>query len=99
MLLKSTLNRHRKKNIYLFLSGGFGNQLFQYAYAKNLSIKNKANLIIDSYSGFLFDFKYFRNFSLNIKTKKKNYYFSIFILKNEEWTKAYVSHERKKTGF
>jgi hypothetical protein len=78
LLLKSTLKVHRKKKIYLFLSGGFGNQLFQYAYAKNLSIKNKANLIVDSYSGFLFDLKYFRNFCLNIKTKKKIVFFFNF---------------------
>jgi hypothetical protein len=65
------LVRLNKNKIYLFLSGGIGNQLFQYAFARNISIKNKADLIVDVYSGFFFDFKYFRNFSLNIKTKKK----------------------------
>lgn len=68
-----------KKKIYLFLSGGLGNQLFQYAYARNLSIKNKADLIVDTYSGFIFDFKYFRRFSLNIKIKKDIiFFFSVF---------------------
>lgn len=65
------LKKHSKKKIYLFLSGGLGNQLFQYAFARNLSIKNKADLIVDAYSGFIFDFKYFRSFSLKIKIKKK----------------------------
>jgi hypothetical protein len=37
-----------KKKIYLYLSGGLGNQLFQYAAAKNLSIINDADLIIDT---------------------------------------------------
>ena len=53
-----------KKKIYLYLSGGLGNQLFQYAAAKNLSIINDADLIIDCYCGFLTDFKDFRKFSL-----------------------------------
>ena len=52
------------------MSGGIGNQLFQYAFARNISIKNKADLIVDVHSGFIFDFKYFRNFSLNISAKK-----------------------------
>lgn len=64
------LKRFNKKKIYLFLSGGIGNQLFQYAFARNISIKNKADLIVDVHSGFIFDFKYFRNFSLNISAKK-----------------------------
>jgi hypothetical protein len=37
-----------KKKIYLYLSGGLGNQLFKYAAAKNLSIINDADLIIDT---------------------------------------------------
>jgi hypothetical protein len=67
-----------KKKIYLFLSGGLGNQLFQYAYARNISIKNKADLIVDTYSGFIFDFKYFRRFSLNTKIKKDVIFFFSF---------------------
>jgi hypothetical protein len=53
-----------KKKIYLYLSGGLGNQLFQYAAAKNLLIINDAELIIDTHSGFVTDFKNFRKFSL-----------------------------------
>jgi len=73
------LKTFNKKKIYLFLSGGLGNQLFQYAYARNISIKNKVDLIVDTYSGFIFDFKYFRCFSLNIKIKKEIIFlFSLF---------------------
>jgi hypothetical protein len=35
------------KKIYLYLCGGLGNQLFQYAAAKNLSLKNEAKIILD----------------------------------------------------
>ena len=44
-----------KKKIYLYLTGGFGNQLFQYSAAKQLSIKNNAQLILDNKSGFATD--------------------------------------------
>ncbi len=44
--------------IYLFLNGGLGNQLFQYAAARNLAIKNKIQLVIDVKSGFLINSLY-----------------------------------------
>lgn len=54
-----------KKKIYLHLSGGLGNQLFQYAAAKSLAIKNKSQLIIDPLSGFFTDFRHKRKIQLN----------------------------------
>ena len=36
-----------KKKVHLYLTGGLGNQLFQYAAAKNISIKNKSILFLD----------------------------------------------------
>ena len=60
-----------KKKIYLYLCGGLGNQLFQYAAAKNIAIKNNAELILDISTGFLSDFRDFWRFSLN-KKKLKN---------------------------
>ena len=68
-----------KKKIYLYLSGGLGNQLFQYAFAKNLSIKNKINLVVDTYSAYIFDFQYFRKKKLKIKFKEKFIFFFILI--------------------
>ena len=69
-----------RKKIYLHLSGGLGNQLFQYAAAKNLSIINDADLIIDSYCGFVTDFKDFRKFSLeNIKLNNVTFKRNILI--------------------
>ena len=59
------------KKIYLHLSGGIGNQLFQYAVAKNLSIIHNAELILDKSTGFITDLKYKRKFSLrHIKFNK-----------------------------
>lgn len=54
-----------KKKIYLYLCGGLGNQLFQYAAARNLAIKNNAELILDTKSGFVTDFRDHWEFSLS----------------------------------
>ena len=53
-----------KRKIYLKLMGGLGNQLFQYACAKNLSIELNGELIIDDKSGFFFDRIFKRKFAL-----------------------------------
>ena len=47
-----------RKKVYLYLCGGLGNQLFQFFTARNLAIKNNADLILDVKTGFLTDFKY-----------------------------------------
>ena len=60
-----------KKKIYLYLCGGLGNQLFQYAAAKNLSLENNRNLYIDYGTGFWTDFRDFRRFELNKKKLKR----------------------------
>jgi|LakMenEpi03Aug12_release.lakeMendotaPanAssembly.Ray.scaffolds.fasta_scaffold364657_2 hypothetical protein len=49
--------------IIVKLKGGLGNQLFQYAAAKNLAILNQTKLLIDSSSGFSKD-PYGRSFAL-----------------------------------
>ena len=50
--------------IILKLKGGLGNQLFQYAYALNLSYLTRKSIVIDSCSGFENDF-YKRKYVLN----------------------------------
>lgn len=73
------------KKVYLHLSGGIGNQLFQYAAAKNLAILNNADLILDKYSGFITDLRFKRKYSLsyiNKQNKKESniFFFIIFRL-------------------
>ena len=74
-----------KRKIYLKLMGGLGNQLFQYACAKNLSIELNGELIIDDKSGFFFDRIFRRKFALpkflKYKTMnlKKIFFFLIII--------------------
>ena len=64
-----------KRKIYIKLIGGIGNQLFQYSFAKSLSIELNAELIIDDRSGFflikyLIEKKVYRKI-LNIKKLKQ----------------------------
>ncbi len=61
-----------KRKIYIKLAGGIGNQLFQYSFAKSLSIELNAELIIDDRSGFFFDkiFKRKKSLPKNLKYKK-----------------------------
>jgi hypothetical protein len=47
------------------LSGGLGNQMFQYAVGRALSLDHRVNLAIDTWSGFVRDVEYRRSFQLN----------------------------------
>lgn len=51
-------------NIYARLSGGLGNQLFQYATARALALRNNAKLVLDPWSGFVRDKEYGRVYEL-----------------------------------
>ena len=67
-----------KRKIFIRLIGGIGNQLFQYACAKNLAIELNASLFIDDKTGFFFDRKFNRNNSLPPKFKLyKNRFFKL----------------------
>lgn len=46
------------------MKGGLGNQLFQYAFARKISVLHNAKLILDCKSGFSKDFAYKRDFQL-----------------------------------
>jgi len=73
-----------KKRLYLYLTGGLGNQLFQYSAARNIALKNKAKLILDKSTGFISDLRFKRFFSLklrkikSVKTYNYNFFFIIF---------------------
>lgn len=61
--------------IFVQLKGGLGNQMFQYAMARSLAIKNGSDLILDHKSGFARDFMYKRTYELDffpIVSKKAN---------------------------
>lgn len=72
--------------IFIYLRGGIGNQMFQYAMARSLSIENKLDLHIDKKTGFKNDKLYSRKFELdNFSINYKNINFfdkiSFFILR------------------
>lgn len=54
-----------KKKVIARVFGGLGNQLFCYAAARRLAIKNDAELVIDHISGFKYDYKYRRSYQLH----------------------------------
>ena len=47
------------------LKGGLGNQMFQYATARAISLENNLDLVIDDWTGFYRDFQYKRKYELN----------------------------------
>lgn len=52
------------RKVIVRLKGGLGNQLFCYAAARRLSLVNDAELVLDTVSGFEFDYLYKRTYSL-----------------------------------
>lgn len=77
------MNNLPKKKIFVYLCGGLGNQLFQFFFARYLALKHKANLYVDTKSGFVTDFKWKNKFSLNLVCDKNIFlkkYFIIFFL-------------------
>ena len=58
------------KKIHLYLCGGLGNQLFEYAVAKNLAIKHNLKLFLDTKTGFITDFRDATKFSLKSENLK-----------------------------
>jgi hypothetical protein len=51
--------------IVVQLAGGLGNQLFQYAFGRSLSLDTGRRLVLDRKSGFLLDWTYRRSFALD----------------------------------
>jgi hypothetical protein len=72
-----------KKRCIVVLSGGIGNQMYQYAFARVFCLENDCELIVDKISGFFRDKVYKRKYELNkFQTKKKyvNLYYIIILL-------------------
>jgi len=53
------------RKLILVLTGGLGNQLFQYSSGLALSLKNQAEFVLDNWSGFVRDTLYRRQYELN----------------------------------
>lgn len=53
------------KTVYIYLNGGLGNQMFQYATARALALRTGAVLVVDAWSGFVRDYQYHRSYELN----------------------------------
>ena len=75
-----------RKKLIIILSGGLGNQMFQFAFGYSLSKQNNLNLIFDTQNGFLRDKAYKRRFELNyVKLNKASlkYLLSYWVYKFE----------------
>jgi hypothetical protein len=48
------------------LTGGLGNQMFQYAHARSLALRQGLELVLDDWSGFVRDFEYRRHYELGV---------------------------------
>lgn len=71
------------KKCIVVLSGGLGNQMFQYAFARAFSKENNCDLIVDRFSGFFRDKTYKRKYELEkfkINIKYSNLYFTLILL-------------------
>lgn len=53
------------KRLFVHLRGGLGNQMFQYAAARALAARNGAELVLDTWSGFVRDRQYRRRYELD----------------------------------
>lgn len=53
-----------QKKLIIQLCGGLGNQMFQYATARALAIRSDAELVLDTWSGFVRDYQYKRHYEL-----------------------------------
>lgn len=59
------VDRKYMKTIYVYLNGGIGNQMFQYAMARVLALRTGAELVLDTWSGFVRDHQYHRSYELD----------------------------------
>ena len=54
-----------KNKVNVALAGGLGNQMFQYAAGRTLSLRHNVEQVVDSWSGFVRDYQYRRQYELN----------------------------------
>jgi len=69
------------KELRVWLCGGLGNQLFQYAFARAVSLRASVPLVLDAASMFRRDFLYRRQFELDLFNLPEE----VKIVRNPEW--------------
>jgi len=81
-----------KKRLFLILKGGLGNQLFQYAAAKNIALNNGSELVLDIDTGFKNDL-FNRRYALDI--------FQLSVLVHSSISLLFINFLKflKKSGF
>jgi hypothetical protein len=80
--------QYKNKKVVARLVGGLGNQLFIYAAAKGIAVRNQAELVIDNITGFSKDFKYNRSYLLD------NFTISARIAKSSERLEPFANVRR-----
>lgn len=53
------------KQLIVYLNGGLGNQMFQYAAGRAMALCNGVDLVLDTWSGFVRDYQYRRHYELD----------------------------------
>lgn len=53
------------KRLTVYLNGGLGNQMFQYAAGRAIALRSGAELVLDTWSGFVRDYQYRRHYELD----------------------------------
>jgi hypothetical protein len=57
--------RSQVKQLTVYLNGGLGNQMFQYAAGRAIALQSGADLVLDAWSGFVRDYQYRRHYELD----------------------------------
>jgi hypothetical protein len=53
------------RRLTVYLNGGLGNQMFQYAAGRAMAIRHGVDLVLDTWSGFVRDYQYRRHYELD----------------------------------
>ena len=64
MDVRKTAIAKKRRTVVIQLAGGLGNQMFQYAAGRAIAHRNSAELVVDTWSGFVRDYQYKRKYEL-----------------------------------
>lgn len=69
----NSLNTRKGPTVIARLMGGLGNQLFEYAAARAVALRNNTEVKLDAISGFAYDYQYQRSLKLDSFSIKASY--------------------------